>query len=132
MRRELVASGHTFRGHSDTEVRLEACEDWGIDTAIARSIGMFAMAIYDREVRVLTFARDRFGKKPLYFGTYGDCLIFGSQPRVFWPHPLFKPELDGQSFSSYIRFGYVPPSASSRYASRSRRAQSCNSGPMVT
>ncbi len=112
LRGDLIAIGRKFRGHSDTEVLLEACEAWGLEVTLARSIGMFAMAIYDNQSHELKLIRDRFGKKPLYFGSYEGCLIFGSQPRVFRPHPLFKSELDEQSFSAYIRFGYVPPSAS--------------------
>ena len=107
LRADLLALGHTFRGHSDTEVLLEAIGRWGLEVALERSVGMFALAVYDRERRELMLARDRFGKKPLYYGMFGDCLMFASQPRAFRLHPLFTPELDLAAFSGYVRLGYV-------------------------
>lgn len=112
LRKDLLAEGRSFGGHSDTEVLLEALEAWGPGATLNRCVGMFAFAAYDKNTRLLTLARDRFGKKPLYFGEYQGCLIFGSQPRALRPHPLFEPAIDQRTLSSYIRFGYVPASAS--------------------
>ena len=112
LRADLLTLGHAFRGRSDTEVLLEAIERWGMEATLERSVGMFAMAVYDRERRELMLARDRFGKKPLYYGMFRDCLMFASQPRAFRLHPLFIPELDLAAFSAYVRFGHVKPSDS--------------------
>ncbi|MFL6798324.1 MAG: asparagine synthase (glutamine-hydrolyzing) [Xanthobacteraceae bacterium] len=108
LRAELFGRGLAFRGHCDTEVLLEACEAWGVERALDRVVGMFAFAFFDNRSHVLTLVRDRLGKKPLYYGSYKGCFIFGSQPRTFFPHPLFEPEIDGPALSGFIRFGYVP------------------------
>jgi asparagine synthase (glutamine-hydrolysing) len=106
--KDLEAAGHRFRGHSDTEVMLEAFERWGIEATLPRLVGMFAIAYYDRSLRRLTFIRDRLGKKPLYFGTSGGTLFFGSQPKAFFEHPDWSPEIDRKSVAAFMRFGYVP------------------------
>ncbi|MGH6944112.1 MAG: asparagine synthetase B family protein, partial [Geminicoccaceae bacterium] len=79
LRAELEAQGATFRGHSDTEVLLAAIERWGLDRALSRAAGMFAFALLDRRARVLHLARDRLGKKPLYFGWLGRTFAFASE-----------------------------------------------------
>lgn len=106
--RELEATGHVFRGHSDTEVMLEAFERWGIEATLPRLVGMFAIAFYDRSTRRLTLIRDRLGKKPLYFGVLGGTLFFGSQPKSFFAHPGWSPEIDRGAVAAFMRFGYVP------------------------
>src|SRR5688572_1579588 len=86
LRRELLSHDPqlAFRGHSDTEVFLAACEAWGVGRALARANGMFAMGLVDRETRQLHLMRDRLGEKPLYFGNIGGGsaggrLLFGSE-----------------------------------------------------
>ena len=81
LRRELLASvpDLAFRGHSDTEVFLAACEAWGVERALQRANGMFAMGMVDRQARALHLVRDRLGEKPLYFGEAGGVLLFGSE-----------------------------------------------------
>ena len=108
IRTELAGTGHCFRGRSDTEVLLEACEAWGVAEAVRRCIGMFAFAFFDRIDRRLWLARDRLGVKPLYIGRYGRSFMFASQPKAFRAHPDFIPEIDPKALSAYIRFGYVP------------------------
>lgn len=108
IRPELEARGIRFRGHSDTEVIVEACEAWGVESAVRRFIGMFAFALWDREERRLTLARDRLGIKPLYWGTVGDVTLFGSQPKAVTAHPVWRKQLDQESLRDYLRFGYVP------------------------
>ncbi len=108
IRPELEARGVRFRGHSDTEVVLEACAAWGVDRAVQRVIGMFAFALWDREERTLALVRDRLGIKPLYWGRSGNTVFFGSQPKAFFKHPDWRPEVCRESLAAYLRFGYVP------------------------
>ena len=108
LRRDLAARGIRFRGHSDTEVLLEACEAWGIDATLPRLIGMFAFAVFDRTTRRLSLARDRFGKKPLYLAQHGGAVLFGSELRALRAHPLFEAVQDDQALSAFLRYGWVP------------------------
>src|ERR1019366_4071005 len=74
-----VAGGDIrLRGHSDTEVVLTAFDRWGVEGTLPRMQGMFAMAIWDRDQRTLWLVRDRFGKKPVYYGRFGNTILFGS------------------------------------------------------
>ncbi len=106
--KHLVAAGHRFRGRSDTEVLIEGFERWGIDTLLPRLVGMFAFAWFDRRNKRLTLARDRLGKKPLYFGTVAGTFVFGSQPKSFFAHPYWRPEIDRTSTAAFMRYGYIP------------------------
>ena len=72
LRQDLESHGHKFRGHSDTEVVLAALAEWGVEPALQRMNGMFAFGVWDKETRSLTLARDRAGKKPLYYGWCGE------------------------------------------------------------
>ena len=108
LRPELEALGIVFRGHSDTEVLLEACAAWGMARAIGRLVGMFAAAVWDRETRRLFLLRDRLGIKPLYWGRVGDMLFFGSQPKAFFRHPDWRGTLDRDSLAAFCRFGTMP------------------------
>ena len=94
IRRELEAEKRRFRGNSDTEVLLEACEAWGVEHAVSKLIGMFAFAFWDDHARLLTLVRDRLGIKPLYWGRCGGVLFFGSQPKGFVDHPAWRPVVD--------------------------------------
>lgn len=78
IREELVARGHTFRSSTDTEVILHAYIEWG-DACFERFIGMFAFAIYDTRSGEVVLARDRYGKKPLYYSRVGDVVLFASE-----------------------------------------------------
>ena len=98
---------HPFRGDSDTEVLLEACAAWGIERALGRCIGMFAIALWDRVSRRLHLARDRLGIKPLYWARTARGLLFASQPKCFSAHPNWRPAVDRASFAEYLRHGYV-------------------------
>jgi asparagine synthase (glutamine-hydrolysing) len=108
LRRDLAARGIRFRGHSDTEVLLEACEAWGINATLPRLIGMFAFAVFDRTTRRLSLARDRFGKKPLYLAQHGGAVLFGSELRALRAHPLFEAVQDDRALSAFLRYGWVP------------------------
>ena len=108
LRRELEAAGLVFRGHSDTEVIVEACALWGIEQAVTRLMGMFAFALWDRLARRLWLARDRMGIKPLYWSLQGGVLLFGSELKTLRVHPAWRGEVDRDSLAVYLRFCYVP------------------------
>lgn len=108
LRVELEALGHAFRGHSDTEVLLAAITAWGLDATLQRSNGMFALALWDRAERCLWLARDRVGKKPLYYGWAGDTLVFGSELKALWQHPAFDNEVDRDALTLLLRLDYIP------------------------
>ena len=108
IRRELEAENSQFRGGSDTEVVLEACEAWGVERAVSKFIGMFAFAFWDANARRLTLVRDRLGIKPLYWGRSGGVLFFGSQPKAFADHPAWRPVVDRDALAAYLRHAYVP------------------------
>lgn len=110
LRQELLSETPElrFRGHSDTEVILAACEQWGIEPALQRMNGMFAFALWDRSERTLVLARDRFGEKPLYYGVAGGIFLFASELKALRVHPAFKGEIDRDAVASYLRFNCIP------------------------
>ena len=109
LKARLAQEGVTPRGHSDTEVLLEAVALWGERPAIAACEGMFAMAIWDRQERKLTLARDRAGIKPLYWGLTPDgVFLFGSELKALRRHPAWRGEIDRDAVALFMRYGYVP------------------------
>lgn len=109
LRAELEKTRETrWRGHSDTEVLLAAIERWGVQTALERSNGMFAFAVWDRHQRKLTLARDRMGEKPLYVGWVGRNLVFASELKAFRRMPQWSQSIDRQALALLLRFGYIP------------------------
>jgi asparagine synthase (glutamine-hydrolysing) len=102
------AAREAWRGHSDTETLLAAVEAWGLKLALQRCTGMFALALWDRERRVLSLARDRAGEKPLYFGRSGHAFLFGSELKALQAHPAFEPEVDRNSLALFLQHCYVP------------------------
>jgi asparagine synthase (glutamine-hydrolysing) len=107
LRKELEALGETFRSQSDTEVVLAAYDRWG-PACLDRFVGMFAFALWDAARKRLFFARDRVGKKPLYYARYAGRLAFASELKAFLKDPDFPREIDPEALSLYLRFGYVP------------------------
>jgi asparagine synthase (glutamine-hydrolysing) len=105
LRSALVSS---WRGHSDTETLLAGFEAWGIQPTIERAIGMFAIAVWDRQEQTLTLVRDRIGEKPLYYGWQGDSFLFGSELKALRVHPAFSAEIDRGALCLYMRHNYVP------------------------
>lgn len=97
-----------WRGHSDTETLLAAVEAWGLDRALGRCAGMFALALWDRRERYLQLARDRAGEKPLYYGAQRGVLLFGSEIKALRAHPAFAGEVDRSVVALYLRHNYVP------------------------
>lgn len=112
LRGELEKIGHRFRGHSDTEVMLAAFVEWGIEATVKKLNGMFAIAVWDAAAEELILIRDRIGKKPLYYGAFGDTFVFGSELKSLRAHPDFHGEIDRESLALYLKFGYVPGSRS--------------------
>jgi asparagine synthase (glutamine-hydrolysing) len=105
---DLTARGVGFRGHSDTEVLLEAIEAWGLEATLERIDGMWAFALWDRETRRLHLVRDRLGIKPLYYGRCGPTFAFGSELKSLRAHPGCRPAIDRDAIARYLRFAYVP------------------------
>jgi len=108
LRAELEAQGSAFRGHSDTEVLVEAVAAWGVEATARRLIGIFALALWDRRERALHLVRDQVGVKPLYWARFGGTVLFGSQPKTLRAHPAFRAEVDRDALTAYFRFAYVP------------------------
>ena len=110
LRRQLEQEGRAapWRGHSDTETILAAISAWGVEAAIQRMVGMFAIALWDRRDRVLWLLRDRLGEKPLYYGIQGGVLLFGSELKALRAHPSYHPALDPSALALLLRVGYVP------------------------
>ncbi len=112
IRSELGLRGHRFSGHSDTEVILAAAEEWGIEAAVDRFIGMFAIALWDRLERRLTLVRDRLGIKPLYYAVQKGMLAFGSELKALRQVPALDFQIDRNSAWNFIRKSYVSSSNS--------------------
>ena len=91
LRAELAstAAAPAWRGHSDTETLLAAFEHWGIEATLQKTVGMFAIALWDRRERTLHLARDRFGEKPLYYGWVNGAFVFGSELKALRAYPGF-------------------------------------------
>ena len=107
LRTELEAHGRRFRTQSDTEVILQAYAAFG-EACVERLRGMFAFAIWDRARRALFLARDRLGKKPLYYWRHGSVLAFASEPKALLLHPAVSRDVDWAAFQHYLAFGYTP------------------------
>jgi|LGVF01.1.fsa_nt_gb asparagine synthase (glutamine-hydrolysing) len=121
LRRELEQQHHHFRTRSDTEVILHGYEEWG-PNYIQRLRGMFAFAIYDRRARTagprgqasavdrrLFLARDRVGKKPIYYYRDADRFVFASEIKALLAHPDIPRRVNRRIIPLYLAYGYVPP-----------------------
>jgi asparagine synthase (glutamine-hydrolysing) len=105
---ELEARGHHFQTHSDTEVIVHSYEEFG-PACVSKLRGMFAFAIWDAKKQSLFIARDRVGKKPLYYTlTSEGALIFGSELKSLLQHPSMRREINPQAIDAYLTWGYVP------------------------
>ena len=110
LRAELEVFGERFSTGTDTEVLLSAYIRFGA-AVLPRLIGMFALAVYDRQARTVFLARDCFGIKPLYFTVWHDALVFASEIKVFCDLPAFKKRVDPHILYEYLRFGLADHSA---------------------
>ena len=112
LRAELTAAGHRFRSRSDTEVLVHGYEQWG-DAVVDRLTGMFAFGLWDARRRRFLAARDRLGKKPLYYAQVPRAaapplFAFASELKGLLPVPGFERRLDPAALARYLTFEYVP------------------------
>lgn len=109
LRQRLSAEGYQFewRGHSDTETLLACVEAWGLERALQASVGMFAIALWDRSQRILQLARDRMGEKPLYYGWQNGTLLFGSELKALTAHPDFEHRVNRDALALLLRHNYI-------------------------
>lgn len=108
---EKAGSAPTWRGHSDTETLLAGFDAWGIRATLERALGMFAVAVWCRQTRTLTLARDRLGEKPLYYGWQGSgraaVFLFGSELKALRAHPAFGAHINRDALCLFMRHNNV-------------------------
>lgn len=97
-----------WRGHSDTETLLACFSAWGVEQTLQETVGMFAISLWDKQEKILTLARDRFGEKPLYWGWNNDTLLFGSELKALKVYPKFDAQVDRNSLALLLRYNYIP------------------------
>ncbi|HVI47679.1 MAG TPA: asparagine synthase (glutamine-hydrolyzing) [Chitinophaga sp.] len=107
IRSELEKLGHSFFSGSDTEVLLKGYAQWQ-EKILDKCIGMFAIAIYNKESGEVTLIRDRAGVKPLYYYWHEGTLLFASELKGICEHPAFKKEIDERSLSLFLQYSYIP------------------------
>lgn len=108
IRDELVAAGHKFRSKADSEVILHGYEEWDFEVLLNKLRGMFGFVIYDKKKDMVFGARDFFGIKPVYYGRFGETLMWGSEIKSFLEHPEFVKELNENALENYLTFQYSP------------------------
>lgn len=96
-----------WRGHSDTETLVEAVARWGVAPVLDKIVGMFALALLDRREGILHLIRDRFGEKPLYYGTAGRDVLFASELKAFHEHPDFSNTVDEEAVAAFVSRGFI-------------------------
>lgn len=107
LRQELEEKGHPFRTNSDTEIIVHAYEEYGRE-CVTRFRGMFAFALWNAKTRTLLLARDRVGKKPLFYALTGDRFLFGSEIKALLADRSLAADVDPASLDHYLALGYVP------------------------
>jgi asparagine synthase (glutamine-hydrolysing) len=108
LRADLEKCGHRFRGRSDTEVLLAGIEQWGLIQALERANGMLALALWDEARRELSLARDRAGKKPVYFGWIDGFFAFASELKAIRALPGFANRINRDALTLLLRHDYIP------------------------
>ena len=111
---QLGKPAQPWRGHSDSETLLACFEVWGLEKTLQKAVGMFAIALWDTQMRTLHLARDRFGEKPLYYGwattasSAAPAFVFGSELKALRAYPGFANPVSREALALYMRFTYVP------------------------
>ena len=100
LRKQLIQKGERFQGHSDSEVLIAAFCCWGVDKTLEKINGMFAIALFDRQLNQLYLIRDRLGQKPLYYGKQGRYFFFASELKALQQHPKFQVEINRNAVAS--------------------------------
>ncbi|MBJ7263120.1 MAG: asparagine synthase (glutamine-hydrolyzing) [Burkholderiaceae bacterium] len=107
-RLEQAGRAPDWRGHSDTESVLASFAEWGVEATLRACVGMFALALWDREARTVTLARDRMGEKPLYYGYSGADFVFASELKALTSIPGFGATLSREALTLFMRHNYIP------------------------
>lgn len=107
LRRDLLERGHIFASQTDTEAILHGYEEFG-PQVVERMNGMFSLGIWDNQAQTLWLVRDRLGVKPLFYGVFGDVLLFGSEIKAILEHPAARRELDTEALDLYLSLNYTP------------------------
>jgi len=97
-----------WHGHSDTETLLVCFQNWGIKQTLNRLVGMFALALWDKEKKMLHLARDRMGEKPLYYGWVAGAFVFGSELKSLKAYQGFNNVISREALALYLQYNYVP------------------------
>lgn len=107
LREELLAAGHVFTTHTDSETLLHGYEEWGTDL-VNKLRGMYAFVIWDVKEKTLFGARDMFGIKPFYYAQMNGTFLFGSEIKTFLEHPSFEKIFNEKALATYLSFQFVP------------------------
>lgn len=109
LRKDLDSiKNRNWSGHSDTETLLASIEQWGIDQALKKTVGMFAIALWDKQDGVLYLACDRMGEKPIYYGLVNNQFLFASELKSIKKFPNFNNPIDRNSLALFLRFNSIP------------------------
>lgn len=107
LKKYLIKKGHIFKSHTDTEMVIHSYEEWG-ENCIEKFNGMFAFGLYDFAQKKLFLARDRFGKKPLYYYSSSNFFIFASEIKAIIAHPAVTKRINIKALYKYFLFEYIP------------------------
>jgi asparagine synthase (glutamine-hydrolysing) len=111
LRKELKAKGYHFLSKTDTEVLIHGYQNWGLDALVSKLQGMFAFALWDKQIQTLYLVRDRLGVKPLAYCMDGPRIVFASTVRALRAAGYLE-ELDATAVAEFLRFGFVLDSRS--------------------
>lgn len=105
---EQTSGASGWRGHSDTETLLACIAAWGVEAALKETVGMFAFALWDKQEKALTLARDRAGEKPLYYGWWQGALVFTSELKALQALEGFEGKINRDALAVFLRHNYIP------------------------